>query len=212
MKNSELSYPEERIDYLREIMNIGAGNAATALSQFLNCEVDVKLPEILILPVNQVSSIFKNPSLPVLCVKMEMIGDVKGAIFFVVPDEQKKNLLDLVRKALPRGMKKTYKVDASMLEELGNIITGVFLTAIHDFTKLNIYHTVPVLAIDMIQSLLDESIVSISSDVKEVLVIENEFSVVEGNVRTVLFIIPVFASIQTFYDSITNAGRALGIK
>lgn len=212
METEKHQYSEEKLDYLREIMNIGSGNAAGALSQLLNCNVEVKLPDIFILPVDKVSSIFKDPSLPILCVNMKMVGDVQGAIFFVVPDEQKKNLLKLLKKAMPPEMKKTYSVDASAMEEVGNIIAGVFLTAIHDFTKLNMYHTVPVMSIDKVQSLLNESVASIGSDVKDVLIIENEFSIEEGNVRTVLFIIPVIASIQTFFDSIKSAGRALGME
>lgn len=204
MEPNKKHYPEEKMDYLREMMNVAAGNAATALSQVLQCEVDVKLPEVFILPVSKVSSIFKDPSVPVLCVKTEMVGDVRGALFFVVPDEQKKNLLVLVKQSMPNALRKRLPVDSTVIEEIANITAGTFLSAIHDFSKLNICHTVPVLAIDMIQSLLDESL--ISNSMNEIVVIENEFFIKEGNVRTVLFLIPMVKSIETLFGSM-NAAR-----
>lgn len=208
-KTDEVS--EEKVDYLREMMNIAAGNAAAALSQVLQCEVDVKLPEVFILPVSKVSSIFKDPSLPVLCVRTEMVGDVKGTIFFVVPDDQKKNLLKLMKQSVPNALRKRLPVDSTAIEEIANIIAGVFLTAIHDFSRLNIYHTVPVLAIDMIQSLLDESLVSLSSKINEIVIIENEFTIKDGNVRTVLFVIPLVESIEVLLGSIHSARKEYGM-
>ena len=211
MTTTARNYSEEEIDYLREMMNIAAGNAVTAFSQLLQCEVDIRLPNIYIIPVAEVSSIFKDPDMPVLCVRMEMLGDVKGALFFIVPDEQKKNLLALVKKAMPGALGKTYKVDSHVLEEIGNIIAGVFLTAIHDFSRLNIYHTVPALAIDMVRSLLDESVNAAASGAKEVLIIENEFIIKEGNVRTVMFVMPVVESIDILFNSVLEARKELGI-
>lgn len=212
MDTGKYHYSEENLDYLREIMNIGAGNAAGAMSQLLNCNVEIRLPDIFILPVERVSSIFKDPSLPVLIVTMNMVGDVTGEIFFVVPDEYKEDILKLLKKALPPEVGKTYTIDASAMEEIGNIIAGVFLAAVHDFTKLDISHTVQSMSVDMVQNLLNEAVASIGSNVREVLIIENELSIAESSIRMVLFIVPVIASIQTFFDSIKNAGRNLGMK
>lgn len=210
--NKREKVSEEKMDYLREMMNIAAGNAATALSQILNCEVDVKMPEVFVLPVSKVSSIFKDPSTPVLCVKTEMVGDVTGTMFFIVPNEQKKNLLKLLKQSLTGGLRKSLPVDSTAIEEIGNIIAGVFLTAIHDFSRLNIYHTVPVLAIDMVQSLLDEAIISHSSKINEIVVIENEFIIKEGNVRTILFVIPLVESIEVLFGSIDAARKKYGMQ
>lgn len=141
-----------------------------------------------------------------------MVGDVKGTMFFIVPDEQKKNLLTLVKQSLPSGLRKRLPIDSTAIEEIANIIAGVFLTAIHDFSRLNIYHTVPVLAIDMIRSLLDESIISHSSKINEIVAIENEFIIKEGNVRTVLFVIPIVESIEVLFGSIISAGKEYGMR
>ena len=179
---------EEQVDFLGEMMNIGAGNAATALTQMIQRQVNMTIPKVYVLPVQEAPSILDDPSLPVLCVRMGMVGDVIGDLFFIVPDEQKENLTNLVERAMPwdsrwrdenphpaLSIPQSNDMDLSVLMEVGNITAGVYLTAIHDFCGLNIYQTVPTLAVDMIQSLLDESFAHLSSRVQAIIAIENEF-------------------------------------
>ena len=210
MNDKEKLLSEEQLDFLREMISIGAGNAATAFTQMLQCEVKVTIPAVHILPSPRVSSVLGEPSLPVLCVRMGMVGDVAGELFFIVPDEQKTKLTHLVERATPGTKKKYTDVDLSVLTEVGNIIAGVYLTAIHDFCKLNIYHTVPTLAIDMIQSLLDESIATLSRQVQTLILIENEFMVDEHLIRTFFLMVPAMESVKTLVDSIDQARMVLG--
>lgn len=96
------------------------------------------------------------------------------------------------------------------MAEIGNILAGVYLTAIHDFCKLNIYHSAPRIAIDMIQSLLDESLASLSREVREIIMVINEFSTDEGSIRTFFLLIPSAKSVRTLVDSIEEVRRAYG--
>jgi len=84
------------------------------------------------------------------------------------------------------------------------------MTAVHDFCKLNIYHTVPTVATDMIQALLDESLVSLSRQVQHIIVVENEFMVKEKRIRTFLVMIPSVESVKTLVGSIGKARMAYG--
>lgn len=207
MNNQEL-LSEEQVDFLREMMNIGAGNAAAALNQMLRCEVNVRIPTVHVLPVPKAPSVLGDPSLPVACVRMGMVGDVVGELFFIVPAEQRANLTHLAELAMLGAAKRGPDLDLSVLTEIGNILAGVYLTAIHDFCRLNIYHTAPVIAIDMIQSLLDESIVALSRQVQALILIENEFIVEERRIRTFLLLIPAVESVSTLVDSVEGARMA----
>jgi chemotaxis protein CheC len=209
MNNQEL-LSEEQVDFLREMMNIGAGNAATALGQMLRCEVNVEIPTVHVLPAPEAPSVLGDPSLPVACVRMGMVGDVAGDLFFIVPAEQRATLTHLTERAMLGSTKRGPDLDLSALTEIGNILAGVYLTAIHDFCQLRIYHTVPMIAIDMIQSLLDESIVSLSRQVQALILIENEFIVEERRIRTFLLVIPAVQSVRTLVDSIVGARMAYG--
>jgi chemotaxis protein CheC len=212
-KNTQL-FTEEQLDFIREMVNIGAGNAATALQQLLQCPVDLIIPRVHVLPATQVSSILDNPASLVVCVRMGMVGDIGGAMFFIVPEESRKKLVSMAEK-VQLGLSKSpvqkhEDVDLSALVEIGNILSGVYLTAIHDFCRLNIYHTVPVLAIDMIQPLLDEALIKISLQIQTAILIENEFVIEEHHIRTLLLIIPSSESIKPMIDALGQAKKAYG--
>ena len=214
MSNNNPILTEEQLDFIREMMNIGAGNATTALQQMLQCPVDLIIPKVHVLSVVQVSSILDNPALLVACVRMGMVGDISGAMFFIVPEESRKELVSIAEKALMGLSKlpwqKSEEVELSVVVEIGNILSGVYLTAIHDFCGLNIYHTVPILAIDMIQPLLDEALIKTSIQIHTAVLVENEFVIEEHHIRTLLLIVPSLESVKPMIDALRQAKKAYG--
>ena len=98
MRKNTQPITEEQIDFIREMMNIGAGNAATALQQLLQCPVDLVIPRVHVLPAAQASSILGNPASLVACVRMGMVGDIGGAIFFIVPEKSREYLVSMAEK------------------------------------------------------------------------------------------------------------------
>jgi len=204
----------EQVDFLTEMMNIGAGHAATALTQVLQCQVDLVMPRVFIIAETKELSILTSPSLPVVCARMGMVGDVSGDLFLIVPEEQKEDLIRLAEQAMTgtgqswRAVLTNQESDdpkLSVIAEIGNIVAGVYLTAVHDFCRLNIYHTVPTVATDMVQALLDESLVRLSRQVQHIIVVENEFIVEEKLIRTFLVMIPSVESVNTLVNSIEQA-------
>ena len=208
MNNNELLFSEEQLDFLNEMMNVGAGNAATAFAQLLNREVSIKIPILKTVASHEVAPAFIDPPALVTCARMELLGDVAGEVFFVVPDEYRKILIPLMQQAFPSqdaDLGESNNLDSSIVAEIGNILTGVYLTTIHDFCNLDIYHSVPVTAVDMIQSLLDESVVKLSSQVATILLIQNEFIVEEKRITTYLLMIPALKSVEVLMGSIEEA-------
>jgi chemotaxis protein CheC len=231
MSNNTQLFTEEQMDFIREMMNIGAGNAATALQQLLQCPVDVIIPRVHILPVAQVTSILDNPIEPVACVRMGMVGDIGGAMFFIVPEESSEKLVKIAEKAqmgtriLPG--QKHGEEDFSAIVEIGNILSGVYLAAVHDFCGLNINHTVPVLAVDMIQPLLDEALIKTSIQMHTSVLVENEFMIggppvepviliehdivlEKQSIKTFMLMIPSAESIKPLIDALGQAKKAYG--
>lgn len=212
MTNKELLSKED-IDYLEEMMNIGAGNAITALSQLLQSDVDVKAPHVYILTPKEAVSIIGDPSLPVACVKMSMVGDVTGEIFFIMPEKEKESFIRMVEKSV-FGSKQKGHIDLSVLEEVGNIMAGVYLTAIHDFCKLNIFHTIPILKTDMLQSVLDELLINMGRYEDRFIVVEHEIAMMTKDAASpqdyikafmFLILIPSVKSVNALLDSIKKA-------
>ena len=207
--NNEKFVSEEQLDFLREMMNIGGGNAATALSQMLQQEVNLMIPAVHVVATTEVPPILDDPSLPVTCVRMDMVGDTTGSLFFIVPAEHKANLIHLAQQATPGPKDTGIAAGRSIITEIGNIVAGVYMGAIHDFCKLNIYHTLPVLKIDMIQSLLDGSIAEMTQQVQIAFMIENVFVVEEHRLRTFFLILPSATSVKTLVDSMGQARMLL---
>ena len=218
MNDKEQLLLAEQTDFLTEMMNIGAGNAATALTQLLQCRVDIVIPRVFVIADAQELSILDSPSLPVVCARMGMVGDVSGGLFLIVPEEQKNDLIRLAEQATletsqswKAGLTNQELDDLklSVIAEIGNIVAGVYLTAVHDFCRLNIYHTVPTVATDMVQALLDESLVRLSRQVQHIIVVENEFMVEEKRIRTFLVMIPSVESVNILVNSIVQARMAM---
>ena len=211
MSDNKLVLTEEQLDFLKEMMNIGAGNVATALHKMLQHPVDLIIPKVHILSVTRVPSIFDSPSLPVVCVKMGMVGDVDGSVLFIISGEYQETLLSMVEQATPGFVRlKTIKLkpdelELSAIKEVGNIVTGVYLTAIHDFCRLNIYHTVPMPAIDMVQAVLDEILIELNYRTEMSIAVENEFTIGQYPVKTYLLVIPSADSVGVLANSIEQA-------
>lgn len=217
MNDQEQLLSAEQLDFLTEMMNVGAGNAVTALTQMLQCSVDLTIPRVHVLPAPQALPILGDPSLPVVCIRMGMVGDISGDLFFIVAEKHMKALIQVAEKAMPGTSQswpaagKTQKLDAlklSAITEMGNIVAGVYLTAVHDFCKLNIYHTVPTTAIDMIQALLDETLVALSRQMQTLVLIENEFIIEEKRITTFFMLVPSMESVNILVNSIGQAKMA----
>jgi chemotaxis protein CheC len=206
-------FSQENRDYLAELLNIGAGNAATALNQLLMCEVDMRLPDVRVTPASEATATLGVPETPVTCLRMRMVGDLTGSIFFVVPDGQKAKLVELAERSMlgPTQNPDPNRVVAD-LAEIGNILAGVYLTAIHDFCKLQVCHSVPVVAVDMLQALLDEAIATQTRNGQTIILVANEFIIGKEHFKTYLLIFPTGESITVLVDSMKQARELFGYK
>lgn len=205
-------FSEEELDFLREMMNIGAGNAATAFSEILGCSVDVIIPNVYKLSIPNMFSVFHDPYMPVICAKMELHGDVMGDLFFIVQETQKRDLIRLIEKTLLNSKEYMVHLDNSLLGEIGNIITGAYLTAIHDFCGLKIYHSSPILAMDLLQCVLDESVATLNPQAQEIILIENEFIIIGKHIVTFLLIFPSKESFRVLMGSLHQAKLKYGFR
>jgi len=197
---------EEQLDYLREIMNVGAGNAAGALSKVLNHNVEVTIPDLYMVVVNEVTGkIVDDPSTLVACIPMDFTGDIEGKIFFIMPEKDAEIFTEILFANAPPGVERQGKIDKEAIGEVGNIITGVYLDAIKNFTKLKIYHSVPSLTFDMAQAILDESLILAKDEMDEILVVINTFYTKNGEFTVFLLIVPNFDIIDILCDSISMA-------
>lgn len=207
IKSTALSI--EQVDYIREMMNIAAGNAAEALSKLTKQEMTLSTPRAYVLPFTQALSVFEDPLMPAVCVKMMMVGDAGGYILFILPQKYQRPLLERLYAVTPGTEAAGGPEDLSTVTEVGNIMAGSYLTAIHEFSDLNIYHTVVVAAADVLQAMLDEPLAVLSSEQQEIFMVENEFNTGQDHITAYLLFIPFMRSLIRVAGSMEQARKKM---
>jgi chemotaxis protein CheC len=196
------------LDILREIGNIGAGHAATALSTMLNKAVDMKVPSVKIISFEEITEMVGGSENIVASVFLRIMGDAPGCMFFMLPVRQAEVLLgDLMgggQVPLVDGI--DTEMSLSALQEVGNILSGSYLTSFSDFTSLNLQPSVPATSIDMAGAILSFGLYEISAVSDYAIVIDTAFTDMQNHdeVKGHFFLLPD-------PDSFSKIFKALGV-
>ncbi|WP_280768959.1 chemotaxis protein CheC [Salipaludibacillus daqingensis] len=168
----------QHLDILKEVGNIGAGNAATALSQMLHKVIDMKVPAVKVVPFTEISDAVGGEEAVVAAVFLRIEGEAPGNMFFMLPVNEAN---DLIRQligdpSLHLQQEPIDEMGASALCEVGNILAGSYLSSLSDFTKLNLQPTPPAVAVDMTMALLSAGLVELSEAGDYAIVIDTEIN------------------------------------
>ena len=174
-----------QLDALREIGNIGSGNAATALSTLLQRRIDMSVPKVWAVPFEQVAAIVGQLDTPQATIYVKVEGEAPGKAVFFFPIKS----AEIVVQALfgtnePRDLY-TDEMAQSALKEVGNILVSSFVIALSQFSGIPLQPSVPALAVDMIgasldaifleEGLLDDTVLFIDTQLSGIPQIEGQF-------------------------------------
>lgn len=189
------------LDVLKEIGNIGAGNAATALAKMIDKKVDMKVPKVNILEFKDVPEILGGAETEVTGIYFKLEGDINGSIMFLLEMESAYNLVDLL---MPRENHTMDEFTYSALQEIGNILAGSYISSLSGLTHLNIKISVPSLAVDMAGAILSVPAIQFGQIGDHILIIENEFIDPQDaeSVRGFFFLIPDVDSYEPLFSSL----------
>ena len=162
-------------DLLKELGNIGAGNATTALAQMLNKKLDMKVPRVDLVGFDKLPSVICGEEELVVGIYLMLSDDVDGSMMFLMPEESAHNLVDQLMGRQSDSQESFSEMDFSALQEIGNIITGSYLSALSSLTNLTIGASVPYLAIDMAAAILSVPAIEFGKVGDKALLIETEF-------------------------------------
>ncbi len=159
------SLDELHLDALRETANIGAGHAATALSRLTGRRVMVSVPEVSILPLEQVGGMLGDPGEVVSAVIVTVEGDATGRTLQIFQGATAAKLVSMLlnmrEPVFPDGFG---VLERSAVKEIGNVIVGAYLNALADFTGMTLSMSVPAFAIDMAAAILMTSYLNFGSE------------------------------------------------
>ena len=166
---------DQYYDVLREIGNIGAGNATTALSQLLNTRIDMTVPRVKLMEFKEVGTTMGGEEQLVAGIYLAVEGDVTGSIMFIQKKESARNMVSKLMGMEPAG-EEFNEMELSALKEIGNIITGAYLNSLSTLTNLVIYPSVPELCIDMAGAIMSVPAFEFGTIGDRILMIQTDFS------------------------------------
>lgn len=177
MANFDLNHVEGiYYDVLREIGNIGAGNAATALAQLLQTKVDMKVPKVDLLDFNQVGEAMGGEEQIMAGIYLGVQGDITGSIMFLLEEKSAHDLVSKLMGTKIENNKEFNEMEISALKEIGNIITGSYLSSLSSLTNLTIIASVPDLSIDMAAAILSVPAIEFGVLGDKILMIQTAFT------------------------------------
>lgn len=174
---SEMNFDEmtnEHFDILREIGNIGAGNATTALAQMLQCKVDMAVPQINLLEFKDIGAAMGGEELIMAGIYLGVEGDITGSIMFLVEKESARHLVSKLMGMAMEG-EEFSEMELSALKEVGNIITGAYLNSLSSLTNLKIFPSIPDLTVDMAGAILSVPAIEFGALGDRILLIQTKF-------------------------------------
>lgn len=175
---SELSFDyinEQYFDVLKEIGNIGSGNATTAIASMLDLRLNMNVPKVELLSFSELAGVVGSEEETVIGIYLDVQSDISGSMMFLLNIDSGHYLVNKLM-----GRDASYKedfneMDRSALNEIGNIIAGSYLSALASLTGMVITSSVPYLAIDMAGAILSVPAIEFGKMGDKALLIQTEF-------------------------------------
>lgn len=200
------SLDEAKIDVLREVCNVGAGHAATALSQLIGRRVDLEVPKVRLEDIGRVSAIAGGPDSLVAGLFFQILGEARGHIFMIFPEESARFIVSL---ACGENEIQSLEdeIHISAMKEVGNILVSAYLSAISQLSGLSLIPSVPGFAHDMAGSILDHVLIELSMLADKALVIETLFKEMDEKIDGHFFLLPDPQTLTATLRAVEKAGR-----
>ena len=206
MTNPDDNILSKHLDVFKEIGNIGAGHAASALAGLLDRRITMSVPEASVLPFSDIVEVLEGPETLVTGVLIDVSGDLNGYILLLLGME---DTMAMVSQALQEPERDTKDPDFSLTEmekdtilEIGNILVGSFLSAISTFSGLGAIPTVPQLAVDMLGAILSIALVQYGMIGDSVLFLKTQFNDLAGDINGHFFLIPDYNSYKMLLSAL----------
>ena len=191
-----------QLDALREVANIGAGHAATALSQMTGQTIMISVPQINIAPLEDIPNQVGSDEEPVAAVLMKILGDLTGLALLVFTQPTALRVAGLMMKR--ENLTELDEIGKSALREAGNILSAAYLNALSEFMGMILLPSPPSLAIDLSDAVMSATFLEVAQGAEYVFCVETEFQLKELNetLRGFFLLLPDLGSLTTILRAI----------
>lgn len=188
-----------QLDALKEIGNIGAGNAATVLSQMVNKKIDMTVPQVSVLPFEKMIEKIGSEEEIVKAILLKVFGDAPGDILYVMKTSSASSTVDILLKDFKDVSEEVYN---SAYQEIGNILGNSYINAITKVTGLNMMTSVPMVCEDMLAAIITSSFMDAEQYDDNVLSIDTRFSEDEKETGGFFIYIPKPGSLEKILNNL----------
>ncbi len=162
-------------DVLREIGNIGAGNATTAVAEMLNIKLNMEVPDVRLMAVQDLCTAIGSEEEEIVGIYLGVENDIEGSLMFLMKLDGAHYLVNHLMGREPDYNEPFDEMDLSAMKEIGNIIAGSYLSALSTMTNMNITPSVPYIAVDMAGAILSIPAIQFGQYGDNALLIETGF-------------------------------------
>ena len=196
-----------QFDVLKEIGNIGAGNATTALSKLIRSKVDMRVPKVELLGFQELPEIVGGAETVVVGILVTLEGDINGMMMFMMEQNCAKKVVNILMGMQTEEAEKTEEIEfdemsLSALQEIGNIIAGAYLSSLSSLTSLLITESVPYLSIDMAGAILSVPAIQFGKLGDKALLIQSQFLEDSVELNGYFILIPTLESYGKILSSL----------
>lgn len=195
-------FSDMEFDVLKEISNIGAGNATTAISEMMGIKVNMDVPVIKFLEFKELAEVIGGAENLVAGILLGLEKDIDGMMMFVLDKNSAERVIASILHTEPNPGGDFTEMGLSVLQELGNIIAGSYLSAISSLTGLSISPTVPYLSVDMAGAILSVPAIEYGKVSDKALLIQSEFGDEGMTVEGYFILIPTLEAFDTIFSSL----------
>jgi len=186
--NGSNSSERADLEIILELGSIGAGHAATSLSEVLQQPVNIEIPKIHTLPPHKLPGFYKLHDMPTTAVYME-VADSQCDILLLFEDSEAKKIAAMMAM-VPSVEELEPAMEASAIQELANILIGSFLTAISDFTSIPLMPSTPQRIVDTFDAVIDNLLVKQSMVTDEAIIFDTHFKRAGTDANSILMLFP----------------------
>lgn len=172
-----------QLDQLKEIMNIGASHASTALSQMIEKKVDLSVPRAYVDEIQNLNKFIENKDEEVTTAILKIYGDAGGVMFFMFTNGNEAKIAKVLIGNV-KNEKERKELEMSAVKEVGNVLAGASLSAFSKFLDMNLLHSVSDVVVDTVDSIMNSVVIEIGKTSGMALIFEVKFIIKELDVET----------------------------
>lgn len=181
------------MDELKESVNIGASHASDALSKLVHKTVLLSVPEISICDLGKTVNFIGDADRAVTSMKIKVLSDKNGMMLYLFQEKTDIQILKIINPERP-DTEELIEGDLPILSEIGNILSGSFLTAISKFLGVSFMHSVSEVCHEKLRRVVDSAVSEIVGDEDKIMVLKINMEIKDEKLKTSLFFLmdPVF--------------------